>query len=322
MFCDISLLIQEYSSDFSCKYEGKNLNVFAFRVHAHMHGDVNAAYRVRNHEWVQLAKGDPQWPQAFYPLDSTLDLKDGDAVVGRCTYHNDENRYITAGSTHTDEMCNVYLMYYTDTTEGVQDICYGNTYPALEEIIPSDAMRKPAPPSTMKLNDDGTRKDIMSHHDMEGSKLHHDLSDLFKTNGGSGGNSAGSGKDPKSLAYILSQGTGGSSANDDYYNDVETSRSKSRTNLNVTVGKGGGGGGAAASSDYDTLTDDLIGQDSGSGSNDDYDSAALLAAAVAEQLNSAASGNSKKSDLTNKIKTLINQQPITSKWTTPTAITP
>lgn len=104
-------------------FVGKNLNVFAYRVHSHMHGDVNAAYRIRNHEWVQLAKGDPQWPQAFYPTNNLFDLKDGDALVGQCTYHNDENRIIHAGPTHNDEMCNIYLMYYTDDISGIYVLC-------------------------------------------------------------------------------------------------------------------------------------------------------------------------------------------------------
>jgi hypothetical protein len=124
-FISIPPNTKQASSDFSCKYEGKVLKVFAYRVHAHSHGDANSAYRVRNHEWNLLAKGDPQWPQAFYPTDTISDIKDGDILVGRCSYHNDENRYVHAGATHTDEMCNVYLMYYTDNVEGVQDTCSG-----------------------------------------------------------------------------------------------------------------------------------------------------------------------------------------------------
>lgn len=139
---------KQYSSDFSCKYTGKNLNVFAFRVHAHAHGEVNSAYRVRNHEWVQLARGDPQWPQAFYPTDDLYDLKDGDALIGRCSYRNEENRIVYAGSTHNDEMCNVYLMYYTDDTKDVMDTCSGNTYPQLESILPAESIQKPLKPST------------------------------------------------------------------------------------------------------------------------------------------------------------------------------
>lgn len=115
-------------------------------MHAHVHGDVNTAYRVRDHEWQQVAKGDPQWPQAFYPVSSPsslIDVKDGDALVGVCTYHNDENRNVYAGSTHNDEMCNIYLMYYADSTDGVMDVCAGSSYPQLETIIPDEAYVKP-----------------------------------------------------------------------------------------------------------------------------------------------------------------------------------
>ena len=71
------LLYKEYSTPFSCKYTGKTLKAFAFRVHAHAHGDVNSAYKVDEHEWTPLAIGDPQWPQAFYPFDNTVEIKDG-----------------------------------------------------------------------------------------------------------------------------------------------------------------------------------------------------------------------------------------------------
>ena len=87
--------------------------MFAFRVHAHVHGNVNTAYRIRDNKWTEIAKGDPQLPQAFYPTSSLYEIKDGDILVGMCTYHNDENRTVYPGSTHTDEMCNIYIMYYT-----------------------------------------------------------------------------------------------------------------------------------------------------------------------------------------------------------------
>ena len=66
-----------------------------------------------------MAKGDPQWPQAFYPTDNVIDIKDGDTLLGMCTYHNDENKYVYAGPTHKDEMCNIYIMYYTDNADDV-----------------------------------------------------------------------------------------------------------------------------------------------------------------------------------------------------------
>ncbi len=211
---------QEYSTKFSCKYSGKTIKTFAFRVHAHAHGDVNAAYKIENHEWSQLALGDPQWPQAFYPTESLIEIKDGNSLVGMCTYHNDEDRYIYAGSTHKDEMCNVYLMYYADSTDDVMQVCDGNAFPQLENIIPPEAEVKPAPLPSFSQNGDSSKKDSMSHHDMEGSKIHQGYSDSSLNN-----NKDNNKQLQKSLIDLLSQGIAG---NEDYYDDIESSRSKSR----------------------------------------------------------------------------------------------
>lgn len=242
--------------------------MFAYRVHAHSHGDVNAAYRVRNSEWTQLAKADPQWPQAFYPTDSLIDIKDGDVLIGSCTYHNDENRYVYAGTTHNDEMCNIYLMYYTDNTDDVMPTCAGNMYPQLENIVPPESEMKPAPPSSFTSNGDNSNNNNngMSHHEMEGSKMHHEIPSNNRQQ-----------QSQKSLSSLLFN-------NDDYYNtdDIETvekSRSKNRNNNNK------------ASSNDVLGTSDLY--DSGSlldalGADDDYsplsdsDQSLLLAAAVAQ----------------------------------------
>jgi hypothetical protein len=100
----------------SCKYEGRPINVFAYRVHAHYHGDVNTAYRVRNHEWKQLAKGDPQLPQAFYPTNSHLEIKPGDILLGRCVYHNDEDKTVYAGYVQTRNaiVFNIFFLYLSN----------------------------------------------------------------------------------------------------------------------------------------------------------------------------------------------------------------
>ena len=140
----IHLPWSEYYTSLSCQYTGKTLQMFAFRVHAHTHGDVNTAYRVRNNQWTQIAKGDPQLPQAFYPTtESTFDIQNGDILMAICTYHNNETREIRQGSTHNDEMCNVYIMYYTENAENVQDSCGGHKYLELEQQIPADARVKP-----------------------------------------------------------------------------------------------------------------------------------------------------------------------------------
>ena len=258
--------------------------MFAFRVHAHSHGDVNTAYRVRDDEWIQLAKGDPQWPQAFYPVDQPIDIKDGDSLLGICTYHNDDNKYVYAGSTHNDEMCNVYLMYYTDNAEDVMGTCSGNTYPKLESAIPDEAQIKPAAPAS--FSSDG-KKDSMSHHDMEGSKLHHEIPDT-KTNNKQQLNQ-------KALSYILSK----SGLSDDYYDDIERGRSKGRNS------KYDGNNGDDPQSFYDTnALLDALGDDDYASQSDDASSLLLpdLNGAKASQIGKIKSQLNKLSTITSKTK--------------------
>jgi hypothetical protein len=58
---------------------------------------VNSLYRVRDGKISQIVKSDPQWPQSFYPLPSSVKIEKGDYVVGQCVYDNNDDRVITAG---------------------------------------------------------------------------------------------------------------------------------------------------------------------------------------------------------------------------------
>ena len=138
------------------------MKAFAVRVHAHMHGDVNTAYRVRNDEWTQIAKGDPQLPQAFYPMKQVLDIKNGDILLGMCTYHNNETRPVYPGPTHNDEMCNIYIMFYTENAQEVMGTCAGNSHPTLEQQIPADAKVKPINKDSSSISIDENQH----NHDM------------------------------------------------------------------------------------------------------------------------------------------------------------
>ena len=60
-------------------------------------GRVNSLYRVRDGEISQIVKGDPQWPQSFYPLPKPVDIQTGDYIVGQCVYDNNDNRVIHVG---------------------------------------------------------------------------------------------------------------------------------------------------------------------------------------------------------------------------------
>lgn len=131
----------------SCEYNAPKINVFAFRVHAHVHGDVNTAYKVRGGNWTELARGDPQWPQAFYPSKGVYDLQPGDTIVGSCTFHNDENRNVYNGDTHNDEMCNIYLMFFTEHANDIPKTCSGNHNSALEALMPIESEIRPVTPA-------------------------------------------------------------------------------------------------------------------------------------------------------------------------------
>ena len=145
-------LFAEYTTSFSCAYTGETLKAFAYRVHAHAHGVVNSAFKVVDNKWTPLAIGDPQWPQAFYPFDSIIDINDGDALVGACTYQNDEDRTIVAGDTHQDEMCNVYIMYYVSPLDEVMEECWENEFPELEKNIPIEGELRPQPPASFNYS--------------------------------------------------------------------------------------------------------------------------------------------------------------------------
>lgn len=74
-------------SDISCRYKGNSkLYPFAFRVHAHSLGRVISAYQYNDTGWHKLGKGNPQWPQAFYPINENLVIKPGDRLAARCTF--------------------------------------------------------------------------------------------------------------------------------------------------------------------------------------------------------------------------------------------
>ncbi|UJR29117.1 hypothetical protein I4U23_010331 [Adineta vaga] len=201
---------------FSCQFEGPSISIFAVRVHAHQWGRVNSLYRVRNGEISQIAKGDPQWPQSFYPLSSPVNIENGDLIVGQCVYDNNEDRVVQVGSTHNDEMCNVYAMYSYKPSRKSSDslptqMCWGNQFSKATSLIPMDSVVPPFKPTEM-----GEIKN--SHH----AHSEH--------------------------AMISSQGTGKDFSNDDdnddddqsyedYIDEVENMRHRDRTGDNIDTRK-------------------------------------------------------------------------------------
>lgn len=73
------------------------IHPFAFRTHAHKWGSVITGYKydTQTNEIIEFARGNPQWPQSFYPVTSNLTLSPGDFFVGRCTYNTTDNPQVT-----------------------------------------------------------------------------------------------------------------------------------------------------------------------------------------------------------------------------------
>ena len=74
------------TGDMSCLMKlGSPIHPFAFRTHAHSLGSVITGYRYRadTEEYTEIAKGSPQWPQAFYPTKGDFEVKSGDYLVAR-----------------------------------------------------------------------------------------------------------------------------------------------------------------------------------------------------------------------------------------------
>ncbi|XP_055869505.1 peptidyl-glycine alpha-amidating monooxygenase A-like [Biomphalaria glabrata] len=85
-----------------------------FTILLHTNCTVITGYQY-NGTYHEIGKGNPQWPQAFYPVKEVIEVKPGDALAVRCTYNSSSMHHpVGVGSTGIDEMCNYYIMFYTD----------------------------------------------------------------------------------------------------------------------------------------------------------------------------------------------------------------
>ncbi|KAH9529947.1 hypothetical protein DERF_003798 [Dermatophagoides farinae] len=88
--------------DINCRLNRDPITVFAYRVHAHALGTVVSGYRYSHNrkKWDLIAKGNPQWPQAFYPMDNAMEIDSQDIIAARCTYNSTTRNTLTLmGST-------------------------------------------------------------------------------------------------------------------------------------------------------------------------------------------------------------------------------
>eukprot|EP01137_Pigoraptor_chileana_P004791 Opistho-2@46917 len=100
----------------TCTHTGGPLNPMAFRVHAHTLAKNISCERERDGVIDVLGWRDPSHAQAFLPIVGKDPIQKGDKLTARCTFDsNGRNVTTIAGSNSMDEMCNCYIMYYTES---------------------------------------------------------------------------------------------------------------------------------------------------------------------------------------------------------------
>ena len=140
------------TGDISCNMKlDSPIHPFAFRTHAHSLGSVISGYKynAETKEYTEIAKGSPQWPQAFYPTKGDFEVKSGEYLVARCTYNSTgKDKTVRIGMGSDDEMCNLYLMYYTKKENAKYRKCWSNNFPKIASGAPESSVQPP-PHNTM-----------------------------------------------------------------------------------------------------------------------------------------------------------------------------
>jgi peptidylglycine monooxygenase len=98
--------------------EEKVIHPFRFRTHTHKLGVKVAGFKKspnNNYEPELIGEHNPQEPQMFYPVENkSMTISQGDRLYAYCDYNNTRDHPVSIGPTGNDEMCNFYIMYWTE----------------------------------------------------------------------------------------------------------------------------------------------------------------------------------------------------------------
>ncbi|KAL5961662.1 Peptidyl-glycine alpha-amidating monooxygenase A [Taenia solium] len=144
---------QHFPTNISCRLRTEvPIHVFGIRTHAH---DLNRGvygyyFRPIDGLYHLMAKGNAQWPQTFYRPsqlsagDDFIQLQNKDILMGRCIYDSTARDTPTSmGSTHMDEMCNLYLMYMIDSRFNLpveSEMCADEMVPGVWDNAPDESL--------------------------------------------------------------------------------------------------------------------------------------------------------------------------------------
>lgn len=96
-----------------CEFDNdKPIDIFAYRTHAHDIGKMVIGHQDKK----ELVRHSPQIPEAFNEFKTPVKVLPGDIMSVQCNYDSSKRGHTTnVGSTHLDEMCNLYYMFLSET---------------------------------------------------------------------------------------------------------------------------------------------------------------------------------------------------------------
>ncbi|KRX54357.1 Peptidyl-glycine alpha-amidating monooxygenase A [Trichinella sp. T9] len=144
--------ISEFPMNISCAVEEDVIiHPFAYRTHAHSLGRIITGYKYRDNKWTLIGKGNPQWPQWFYPVKDKITIRKGDTIAAQCIFDSTSRGNTTQIGAHgMDEMCNFHMYYFVELKhlDVLEDFsaCGSSADESLFSEYPADA-NKPLPPN-------------------------------------------------------------------------------------------------------------------------------------------------------------------------------
>ena len=112
----------------SCKLED-SIWPLALLGHTHDRGTKVTGWVINEYQtnWQFLGGANPQKPQYFRQLKPNLrgKLSEKDILAVRCGYNNSSPNVISTGGSRKDEMCALYLLYFTNKSTISRPYCIG-----------------------------------------------------------------------------------------------------------------------------------------------------------------------------------------------------
>ncbi|CAF0913978.1 unnamed protein product [Rotaria sordida] len=137
---------QKKHADFSCQYHSSSIQIFSTQLYSIYEGLSISLYRVRNHELQSIIKGNLHWPQTFYQLKNSIDIKANDYLIGTCIYEQKSSKYLRYD--RSDVICQITIMFWMEQEDEIPiEQCWNNDFSRIfNRYLPDNAN---IPPQTL-----------------------------------------------------------------------------------------------------------------------------------------------------------------------------